>query len=315
MCKLRQIFKTLLLSIFLLTSASILAQEDKLLRAQRLTKTDPEAARLAIDSVIVHPTTQTDYMSWTIRAYVYFELYKKTDKFKLHSTLRDTILSSIRISNSLKPDSSFLENNMKLIKNLALGYYNIAAKQLEDSVNYEQSIAAYTKYKELYLQYDPKANFNAKDIEYYGGVGSKFAEIFNKDNNNTKAGDIGKVSLLKVLELDPDNPTANINMGLMYFNQAVYLSKSLDFGADFTQIDIVQENMIKLAKQSEPFILKVYTKDNNKVKAIQALFYIYRMLNENAKSDEFKKLCLEKGVKLEDNAEVKEGDPQQTKDK
>lgn len=124
MCKLRQIFKNLLLSIILLTSASVFAQEDKLLRAQQWTKTNPEAARLAIDSVIVHPQTQTDYMSWTIRAYIYFELYKKADKFKFNSTLRDTILSSIRISNSLKPDSSFLENNRKLIKNLALGYYN-----------------------------------------------------------------------------------------------------------------------------------------------------------------------------------------------
>lgn len=314
MCKLRQIFKNLLLSIILLTSASVFAQEDKLLRAQQWTKTNPEAARLAIDSVIVHPQTQTDYMSWTIRAYIYFELYKKADKFKFNSTLRDTILSSIRISNSLKPDSSFLENNRKLIKNLALGYYNIAVKQLEDSTNYEHSIEAFNKYKELYLQVDPNANFSSKELEFYNAVGGTYSEFFNKDNNNVKAGDIAKIALLKVLEIDPEDPLANTNMGLMYYNQAVYLSKSLDFGADFTQIDIVQENMIKLAKQSEQFFLRAYNKDNNKTKPIQALYYVYRMLNENAKSDEFKKLAMEKGVKFDDS-ELKEGDNEQKKDK
>ena len=317
MCKLRHIFKNLLPGIFMLLSVSMLAQEDKLIRAQQLLRAkSTNEAKLAIDSVIVHPQTSSDFMSWTVRAYIYYDLYKQTDKLKLHSHLRDTVISSIKISNSLKPDSSFKEQNKKLAKNLAYGYFNLGKTLLYDSLNYDHSVEAYNKYKEILSWVEP-SEVNNKEIEYYLGVGSIFSDIFIKDNNNTKAGDIAKVALLKVLEIQPDNITANLDMGLMYYNQGANLSKSLEFGADFDQIDIVQENMIKLGKQSEQFIIKVYNKDNNQLKAIEALFYIYRMLNEIQKSDEFKKKGMEKGIKYDSSGELKkeENKQQQNKDK
>ncbi len=316
MCRLRHIFKNLLPGIIMLLSASAFAQEDKLLRAQQLLKAkNADEARLAIDSVILHPQTSSDFMSWTVRAYIYADIYRRTDKSKLHSSLRDTVISSIKISNNLKPDSSFKEQNKRLTKNIAGGYFNLARTLLHDSINYEHSLEAYNKYKELLGWVEP-SEVNSKDIEYYLAVGSVYSHIFIKDNSNTKAGDIAKVALLKVLEIQPDNATANINMGLMYYNQAANLSKSLEFGADFDQIDIVQENMIKLGKQSFQFINKVYTKDNNNLKAIEALFYIYRLLNENAKSDEFKKIGMEKGIKYEPAATDKpaEGEKKENKE-
>jgi hypothetical protein len=160
-------------------------------------------------------------------------------------------------------------------------------------------VLAYSKYREIFAQAEPDNNFNQKDIDYYLAVGSTFSEIFIKDNNNTDAQDHAKVALMKVLEIQDDNPNANVNMGLMYYNQAVNLSKTLDYGADFSTIDIVQENMVKLAKQSEQFIVKVYQKDQKNAKAVEALYYIYRMLNENAKSDEFKVKCKELGINVE----------------
>lgn len=285
--------------MLMLLSASLLAQEDKLLRAQQLLKAkNADEARLAIDSVILHPQTSSDFMSWTVRAYIYADIYKRTDKYKLHSSLRDSVISSIKISNSLKPDSSFKEQNRKLAKNIAYGYYNLGKTLLYDSLNYEASQSAYNNYKDILSWVEP-SEVNNKEIEYYLGVGSLYSDIFNKDNNNTKAGDIAKVALLKVIEIQPDNAMANIDMGLMYYNQAANLSRSLEYGADFDQIDIVQENLIKLGKQSFQFMIKVYNKDHNNLKAIEALFYIYRLLNENAKSDEFKKIGMEKGIKYD----------------
>ncbi|MGZ4090998.1 MAG: hypothetical protein ACXVNO_09795, partial [Bacteroidia bacterium] len=75
--------------------------------------------------------------------------------------------------------------------------------------------------------------------------------------------------------------------------------KSLDYGADLSQIDAIQENIVKLAKQSEQFILKVYKKDNKNPKAVQALYYIYRMLNDAPKQEEFSKKAKELNIKLD----------------
>lgn len=321
MCRLRYIFKHLLPGVLLLLSASMLAQEDKLIRAQELLRAKKvNEAKLAIDSVIVHPQTSSDFRSWTVRAFIYFDLYKQTDKFKLHSDLRDTVLSSIKISNSLKPDTSFKDQNKKLAVNLGRGYFNLATKILYDSLNYERSLKAYMSYKEVMGWAEP-SEANIKEVEYYLGVGSLFADIFIKDNKNTKAGDIAKVALMKVLEIQPNNVTANLDMGLIYYNQGADLSRSLDYGESFDQIDIVMENMIKLGKQSEQFIAKAYSIDNNNTRAIEALFYVYRMLNDIPKSDEFKKKGVEKGIKFEPEGggqqkkEEQKDNKQQNKDK
>lgn len=179
-------------------------------------------------------------------------------------------------------------------------YKNLSKTLLEDSLNDVRSTMAYNKYKELTLLVNPSTDFTSKDIEFYLAVGSQYAALFIKDNNDSKSQNIAKVALMKVLELQPDNQLANLDMGLMHFNQAVNLSKSLDYGADFSQIDIVQDNMVKLAKQAEQFIVLVYKKDNNDPKALEALHYIYRMLNETAKSDDFKKKAEAQGVKFVD---------------
>lgn len=300
MIKLRNIIKNFLLSLTLVLAVGGYAQIDKLSRAQQLLQAKtPDAAKLTIDSVILHPETKGDYVSWTTRAYIYFEIYKRTDKQKLNSPLRDTIVSSLKISNSLKPDADYLNNNKKLFINLATTYYNISKTLLQDSINDKRSGMAYGKCKELFLIVKPDSNFIMRDIEYYAAVGSVFSDIFNKDNKNTEAHEVAKVALLKVLEVQPDNISANMNMGLMYYNQAANLGKSLDYGADLSQIDVVQENIVKLAKQAEQFILRVYKKDPKNTKAVEALFYIYRMLNESEKTAAFKTKCNELNIKIE----------------
>ena len=62
---------------------------------------------------------------------------------------------------------------------------------------------------------------------------------------------------------------------------------------------MVQENIIKLAKQAEQFIIKVYKVDNENVKAVEALHSIYKMLNDKAKEEEFKKKCKELNIKID----------------
>lgn len=300
MSKWRNIIKTLKYSILMLCVVNGFAQTDRLNRAQQLLQSkNADLAKLAIDSVIVNPETKGDYISWTTRAYIYFEIYKRSDKLKLNSPIRDTIVSSLKISNSLTPDETFAANNKKLLSNISAGYFNLSKVLLMDSVNYKNSLVAYNKFKENFILAEPGTNFSSRDIEYYLAAGSLYSDIFNNDNKNTASQEIAKITLLKVLDIQPENPSANINLGIMYYNQAVNLGKGLDYGADFSQIDVVQENIIKLARQAEQFIIKVYKVDNENVKAVEALHSIYKMLNDKAKEEEFKKKCNELNIKID----------------
>ncbi len=300
MSKWRDKIKNLLLGIVLLMNVGVFAQVEKLSRAQHLYEAkDADRAILAIDSVVKHPETKNDFSAWSLRAFIYFEKYKRTDRLKLNSNLRDTVVSSVKKSMKLKPDPEYVANNKKLITTIASGYYNLAKAFLQDSIDDARSLIAYNRYKEVFVLGDPTANLTAKDIEYYLAVGSVYSDIFINDNNNLKAQKVAKTALLKVLELQPDNPAGNLNLGLMYFNQAINLAKSMDYDTDITKAEIIQENIVKLAKQSEQYILKVYKNDPKNKKAVQALYYIYRLLFDQKKSDEFKQKCTELGINLD----------------
>lgn len=296
----RHIFRILLPGILIFLASGLFGQEATLNRAQQLFRAQKyEQAALAVDSAIKHPQTTRDFISWTTRAYIYYYIYVKTDKVKLISPLRDTVLISIRKSIALNPDSEYVANNRRILNNLSAHYFNIAKYLLQDSVDADRSLMAYQRYKELAKLADATANPDSRDIEYYLAVGSVYSEIYNKDNNNNKAQQIAKVALMKVLDMHPDNVNANMNMGLLYFNQAVNIVKSMDGEIPIEKIDELQENVVKLARQSEQFMLRVYTTEPKNRKANTALYYIYRMLYQLQKSDEFKKRAEDLGEKFE----------------
>ena len=300
MNRMRNIIRNLLPGIIMLWSVGGFAQMSKLQQAiDYYQARNFEAARMLIDSVVRHPETAKEPLSWSTRAFTYYELYKRKDRNVLNSDLRDTIVRSIKTSNSLSPESDVLSNNKKLIYNLVANYYNMGTQLLQDSLNHEKSVKAYERSKELAVMLKPDTNFTKADIEYYNTTGAIFSDIFNKDNTNTKAQDIAKSALLKVLELDQNNTKANYNLGIMYYNQGANLGKSLDYGADISQIDVIQENIEKLAKQAQQLMDRVYKKDPKNKLAVEALYFIYRMLNDNAKTDEFKKKCNELNIKLD----------------
>lgn len=301
MCK----YLKLAMLIALIGSGMVLnAQEAKLARAQALyNEKKPELAQLCIDSVIAHPETKARFEAWTMRSFIYFEIYKKTDRFKLNSKLRDTVISSALTSNKLKADADFASQNKKVLMAVASNYHKIASIYLLDSANYESSVKAYEKFKETSRLADPSIDLRGKDTEYYLAVGSEFSQKFNMNKTNTKAFEIAKVALLKVLEINPNDTSANMNMGLMYLNQATDLVESIDAGdTPFEKLDVIIDNSIKLAKQAEQFLLKVYDQNNKNRKAVLALYYVYRVLSDDAKKLQFENKCKELKIEVTDAA-------------
>ncbi|MCX8081464.1 MAG: hypothetical protein N3F09_09535 [Bacteroidia bacterium] len=280
------------------------AQTEKLFRAHKLyLEKKFEWAKSAIDSAALHNETSNLSETHTVRAFIYYELYKKTEKNLIESKLRDTIVKSIMRSESLNPDSVNHNNNIKLLNNIAINYFNMANNVFQEQKNDELSEKLYIKFKELMKSVNPQFNSKEKDIEFYNALGSHYASEFNSqiaESNtiNKKAGEKGKIYLTKVLEIDPDNDQANLNLGLMYYSEAVQMIKSLDAATDLLQLDIVQENTSKLARKAENFVLKVYNKNNSNKLAVEALYYIYRALCEKEKYMEFDKKCAQLGIQV-----------------
>lgn len=294
--------KLMLITGFMLVGSVLNAQEAKLVRAQALyNEKKPDEAKLCIDSVVTHPETAKRYEAWTIRGFIYFEIYKRSDKTKFNSPLRDTLVASIKRSNSLKPDDDYKSNNDKLLINISSNYYMLAKYLLQDSSDYARSSAAFNKYKGLIQIADTSVNIKNKEIEFYLAAGSHFSEKFNQDKRDTKAFEVAKVTLLKALELNPLDTSANMNMGVMYLNQATGLIEKIDAGeASIQDVDIIQDDAAKLAKQAEQFFLKVYNQNNKNKKAVLALYYVYRVLLDETKILSFEQKCKELNIQVTD---------------
>jgi tetratricopeptide (TPR) repeat protein len=266
------------------------AQTDLLFEAQKLCneKKFDEAIPL-IEKLILHSETKNDPASWHIRSYAYIQTYKQagsTNTAKIN--LLDTAVASAIVSKNLDTEKGYLENNNAFIKNAANTYYKIATVLLQDSLNNVKSEEYYNKYKKTTLQFDPTFEFKQQDIKYYNTTGSVFEGLYMRNNFNQKYGDVAKTALLKVLDIDSKNISANMNLGILYYNQGATLMRMMDYDVDLAQLDVIQENAKKLFKQSLPFMIKVYSLDPKAEKALESLQGIYSALLDDEKANEFK---------------------------
>lgn len=298
MNKKQNIIRLFLISFLLIGSIGV-AQIKSYNRAIELYQTKRfSEARQAIDSVVVHPETANDPAAWIQRGFIYYELYKANDRakglntmidYKLESALRDSSIQSVFKGYTLNPDADLKANGAKLITNYINAYYRMANLYLVDSVNASKSQAAFDKHLELWKQSDPSADVKSRQIEYYKAVGSYFTEVVNRNTTDNAAQEQAKSALLKTLELDPENLSANINLGVLYCNQAIYLIQNSDV-PDLKELDLVQENAAKLFKQALPFLQKAYAVAPKNKTVLSGLHQVHRGLYEFEKSETYRKL-------------------------
>lgn len=256
------------------------AQMDSLIKAQELCNQKQfDKVLPLINKVVLNQETKDDASAWHIRAFVYSKKYDQTGKNNTSTTyLLDSTISSAVRSNKLDKDNEFRAFNNEFIKNCSAKFKKMSNILAQDSLNFYKSEFFYKKYVKATLIINPAFQTKESDIEYYGAVGTIFADLFNTSGYNAKYGDIAKLALLKVLEIDNKNISANINLGILYYNQGVAMVKQSEYDIDLSQLDILQENAKKLFKQSLPFMIKVYELDPKDVQALEGLQGIYNAL-------------------------------------
>ncbi len=277
--------------LLIVLGVSAKAQMNLLMEAQDLTNSKQYSKAMPLlEKVILHPETKDDPASWQIRSFVYLQLFKQAGaaSYNKKSAMLDLVIKSAQQSMLLDRDNTYRDNNLSFITGAAVGYYKLAVNYLQDSLNAAKSEEAYNEYKKATAIVNPQFNFKEKDIDYYRSVGAQFVELYGKNNFNQKYGDVAKSALQKVLDIDPKNIAANINLGILYYNQGATLMMMSDYDMDLTQLDVVQENAKKIFKQSLPFMIKVYELDPKNKNALEGLQGIYSALMDDEKANEFK---------------------------
>lgn len=246
-----------------------------------------ERAKMHIDSASVHPETMKDAQVWYLRGFIYKELYNKREKGNPVSSAREEALSSFIKSIALDTTAESVRENKVNLQYLATTFYNDAVSHLNIG-GYEAAILSYQKYRDAMKIYDPFADLKNRDIEFRLALASAYTKLYEADNKNDSLFEQARKLYIEVLAADPENLSANYNLGILYYNKAVNIINALDYDMDMMALMEIQEKCVDIFKQSLPYMEKAYALNPKRKETLVGLSGIYFSLNEFEKSNAIK---------------------------
>lgn len=300
---------TLLTLLLLLTTFMLNAQETKLAAAiDFYSKKNLDSAKTYIELVINNKQTSTNPYAWYIRGFIYKEIYNKKERSNNQSQARLTAMNSFK--QALKLDTAN-ENSKEIKQNirfLASTMINDVTSWLVTPANCEASATTINKnhkialenwnnFKEAFatigetsikLSKDSMVPITQYEHEISSYFGSFFLEAYKKDHKiNIAFSDSAKKYFNLTLLKKPNNVRSLYGMGLLYYNQAIFINTDVDYGINIEEIDSFQNEVKNSLNQSRPFMEKVYSLDPNYQDVRRALCLIYYNLNVIEKLKEF----------------------------
>jgi hypothetical protein len=246
-----------------------------------------DSAKARIDKAMLDPKVLKNAQVWYVRGFIY-KLYYKTKESDNHSSpARAEAVKALRKSILLDSTKQYTSDCKDNLKYLAARYHNDAIRAL-DTGNYEVPIRNFEQYHQIMNEIEPGQSTKAKEIEFTMALGTIYTKLYAVNpKQRTKFLEQAKTTYNQILVVEPENVSANFNMGLLYYNQAVYLIKGTDYDIPLTTIDGLQENQVQLFRQALPYMLKTIEIEPAKEDAIRALSGIYFGLNEFEKSQQY----------------------------
>ena len=250
-------------------------------------KNNVDRAKIEIDLHMQNVDVQLDPENWYLEGFIYKELYKKYENENFNSPYRAKSLNSFKKSLKLDTVIARTKTTKELIRYLAGRFYNDAVLTL-DSSNYLTSILCYEQYRDAALILDSILDIKKKDIEFNLALGTIYVEIYNSDKiKNLQFFNLTRDTYMKILNWDPNNYTANYDLGLLYWNKGVHLMNNIDYELNLDSVMQVQNYSVSIFKESLPFAQKAYEMEPKREETLIVLSGIFYSLNDFPKSKAF----------------------------
>jgi len=254
-----------------------------------LQKSETDSAKKYIDLSIADESLKSTAKTWYYRGFIYKELYKKNEKQNKTSPVRLTSIESFKTMLNLEGKDEFSESSFKILKYLASTLYNDAARLL-DPENYKTAITNYELYRTTMLLINPNEELKSKDVKFKLAL----ASMLNRPaETQTGLDSVQLVQVkelyLEILVLDPNNPGANYNLAILYYNEAADIINNMDYDMDIMKLNEVQDRCIEIFLEGLPYMKRAYDLNYKRRETLIGLGNIYYGLNDMEKSEFYKK--------------------------
>jgi hypothetical protein len=272
---------TVVVFMLLICSVSTQAQNKAISKAvTELQAGNLDSSRVLIDRAAVHEETKYESKTWYYRGFIYKKIYSAKEGGDKQSQLREEALKSFETFFKLDSVSELHESAMKTVKYLSSTLYNDAAGLLNEG-KYDAAISNFNRHKSSMKVIDEKYDASSLETQFYLVLGQQYNQLYEQDRINKKAFfDKTRDTYLYVIKLDSNNMSANYNMALLYYNDAVDIIKNLDYDMDLITLELIQDECINLFTWSEPYMLKALELDPCRQATLTGLSGIYFSLNK-----------------------------------
>jgi hypothetical protein len=149
----------------------------------------------------------------------------------------------------------------------------------------------YSGYKYATALVEPQKEFDESDIKFRMAVASGFMNLYESNRSeNERYFDLAKESYRSILESNAENWNANYNLGILLYNRAVSIIKSIDYDTDITEVDEVQLECVKLFFKSLPYMKRAHELNPYLDEPIVGLTGIYYSLHEDEQYQRYKSM-------------------------
>ena len=258
---------------------------------------DYKLSLLYSDTAITLDAEKNNPTLWRVRAFAYKELYKASkdlDGTDISNSI-DCFIKAIE----LDTEKTDLASNRKSVKYLASKYWNASVAIIQEMyrTDYDRSIVYYERYKEILRKLDNDISFKLQDVEVFNGLGQVHSTMYQQNKDSLYLYEKALDYHYKAFELDTNNMSANLSIGILYYNKGVDLILSLPIDADLQKIFETQDKTIELFLKSKPFLLRAHYKDPKNREVLTGINGIMYELNDDeqikywkGKLDELKNL-------------------------
>jgi tetratricopeptide (TPR) repeat protein len=228
---------------------------------------------------------------WYVDGYIHKELYKTRETGQPNSTLRMRAVDSFMKSLELDDHNEHTKMSKLGLKYLASTYYNDAL-MLTQSFNMageNEPTSLFGNFLTIMEIADPRTGIVRFSQEFERNMGQRYFQLWTEDVNNTQLPEKIIDRYHRVLSLDSNDVDAWYNVGVVYYNQAVFKYRVLDSKTDiFDLVTIQQECSDLISKKALPAMSTAYNLKPEKGEVVRGMMYIHRALEHEKDTDFFR---------------------------
>lgn len=306
------IFRIITLLMICFGSLTIMAQQYPLAgQAAKLCqqkKYDEAVAK--IEEALQSETESASPYTWYVKAFIHKEIYKEYESTDRHSKNRETAVAAFIRTNELDKKGEHTSMTKIGLKYLASTYYNDALMRTREFVLADENDPQtyFNSFRKLMRIVDVTTNMTPYEVEFQKNMAQRYFNLWQTDVDNHTYADKAAGCYREAIRLDSTNCDLYYNLGVVYYNKAVFKYRKIGPETDIFEVITVQMEGVELFKtKALPVMTRARLLCPDRGDIIKGLMYINRALERESDVEYFKSEI----ERLIEEGKLKDGPPKQ----